>query len=343
MLSLASTSCIFTLSCRTWSTCTVWCCCLNFVTFVKSPKHIQSCRRDRWRRLLDFMLHEWTLWSVQTSSTPVERNLKSTLKWSACCGRINMHERNFIRAKEDWLQVCVCVCVCVCVSPLIRVCLMFTLHLLIFTWWTVSFHFYLSTSFTAATEQPSAQTPDQFSPPAQFFLGHLRLQTGFPVCVWGRSRILRTTPTSAPSTGSGWYVYWDVNWDCAWGSQGQQWTHSSSPSLSVALLPALIVSDEQEGWAIAKSWLILFSLTVKCICWGWAGLITERRCKTGRLQIAEFVLWSVSSHKLTGLDTEYTSSLLINTHFTACRKQKYFCSRGQSWRCWATPQSPQRL
>ena len=112
MLSVASTFVCFhltnTLICRTCCSCAVWCCWLNFVTFVKIPKYLQSCRRQ----LLDFTLHERTFWSAQTSSSPVERNLKSTLKWSACCGRINMHERNFIRAEEERLQVCMCVCVC---------------------------------------------------------------------------------------------------------------------------------------------------------------------------------------------------------------------------------------
>lgn len=53
------------------------------------------------------------------------------------------------------------VCVCVTTDTFVR--FMFTLHLLIFIYWTVFFHFYLSTSFTAASEQTSAQTPDRFS------------------------------------------------------------------------------------------------------------------------------------------------------------------------------------
>lgn len=39
------------------------------------------------------------------------------------------------------------------------------------------------------------------SPPSQFFPAHLRLQTGFPVCVWDM-RISGTSPASSPVTGN---------------------------------------------------------------------------------------------------------------------------------------------
>lgn len=130
----------------------------------------------------------------------------------------------------------------------------------VYIYWSLLIEQYFSTSISRHLSPLPLNKPllrlRTGSPPAQFFLVHLRLQTGFPVCVWGRSRILRTSPPSAPSTGSGWYVYWDVNWDCASGNQGQQWTHSSSPSLSVAFASCLH-------------------------CFKWAGRMSHRRITAG--------------------------------------------------------------